>query len=75
MERYKNLGGQSGIVEYEIMVNGITIRFRDGWNYLYNTQSTSPDNIRQMQQFAVQGRGLNSFITRVVRRGFLRKWR
>ncbi|WP_205229982.1 hypothetical protein [Azospira oryzae] len=75
MERYKNLGGNSSVVAYEIGPGEITVKFSDGWHYLYSTQSTSPLNIQEMQRLATQGLGLNSFIGRVVRKGFVRKWR
>ncbi|MBH0311762.1 hypothetical protein I7E32_15435 [Alcaligenes faecalis] len=75
MERYKNLGGDSSVVAYEIAAGEITVKFSDGWHYLYSTQSTTPANIQEMQNLAEQGRGLNSFIGRVVRKGFVRKWR
>jgi hypothetical protein len=75
MERYKNLGGESGVVAYECAPGEITVKFSNGWIYLYNTQSTSSMNITEMQRLAAYGRGLNSFIARVVRTGFFRKWR
>ncbi|PWE13583.1 hypothetical protein [Alcaligenes faecalis] len=75
MERYKNLGGDSNVAAYEISAGEITVKFSDGWHYLYSTQSTTPVNIQEMQRLAVQGHGLNSYIGRVVRKGFVRKWR
>ena len=74
MERYKNLSGDSSVVAYEIAAGEITVKFSDGWHYLYSIQSTPPDNIQEMKRLAAQGRGLNSFIRREVRKGFLRKW-
>jgi hypothetical protein len=74
MIRYKNLSGGSGVVFYEIEAGRITIKFNDGWNYLYSAQSTSNINIQEMARLATQGYGLNSFITRVVGKGFVRKW-
>lgn len=75
MERYKNLGGDSGVIAYEVGAGEITVKFSDGWHYLYSAQSTSQANIHEMQRLAELGRGLNSFIGRVVRKGFVRKWR
>lgn len=75
MERYRNLGGDSSVIAYEFAAGEITVKFSDGWHYLYSAQSTSPANIQEMQRLATQGWGLNSFIGRVVRRGFVRKWR
>lgn len=75
MIRYRNLSGGSGVVSYEIEAGGVTIKFNDGWSYLYTPQSTSNINIQEMVRLATQGHGLNSFITRVVGKGFVRKWR
>ena len=75
MIRYQNLGGTSGIRLYEIGTNSITVQFQDGSTYLYNTSSTSSDNISQMQRLAVAGRGLNSFISTVVKKGYAAKLR
>lgn len=75
MERYKNLGGNSGVVNYKISEGTITVQFKDGATYLYTTQSAGSWNIAEMQRLAVDGRGLNSFISRVVRKGYARKLR
>ncbi len=75
MERYKNLGGDSGVVGYEIFQDAIKVQFSDGSTYLYTTQSAGTGKLAQMQRLAVDGRGLNSFISRVVRKGYARKLR
>lgn len=75
MERYKNLGGDSSVVGYEIADGAITVQFNDGAMYLYTSQSAGTGNLAEMQRLAVAGRGLNSFIGRVVRKGYARKWR
>lgn len=76
MERYKNLGGDSGIVAYSIEEGAITVQFSDGWCYLYNNQSAGAENIAELQRLARAGRGLNSFIVKVVRKGYAKKkWR
>lgn len=76
MERYKNLGGDSGVVAFEIGDGSITVQFRSGQyrNYLYNVASTGVQGIAEMQKLARAGRGLNSYITRVVGKRFARKW-
>lgn len=73
MERYKNLGGNSNIMSYELSNSEITVQFGDGSIYLYTNQSTSTKNINEMHRLARAGYGLNSFIGRVVRKGFARK--
>lgn len=75
MNYYKNLGGGSSVVAYEMGLGEITVQFSDGWFYLYTTQSAGAANISEMQHLASLGSGLNSFIGRVVRKGYARKWR
>lgn len=75
MERYKNLGGDSGVVAYEIESDSISVQFRDGSVYQYTHQSAGSDNIEQMKEMAICGQGLNSFINRVVRKAYASKLR
>jgi len=75
MERYKNLGGDSGVVAYEIADDSIKVEFSDGSLYLYNYQSAGSDNIEQMKGLAIAGKGLNSFINRNVRKKYASKLR
>lgn len=75
MERYKNVGGDSGVTAYGIGQDSITVQFKDGTAYLYNSQSTGAANIAEMQRLATAGLGLNSFIGRVVRKGYAQKLR
>jgi len=73
MERYKNLGGDSAVLAYEIGDNSIKVQFRDGSLYLYNYQSAGANNIEHMKELAIAGQGLNSFINRIVRKGYASK--
>ena len=75
MEHYKNLGGDSGVVAYEIGQGSITVQFKDGSVYLYTNQSAGAASIAEMQRLAKAGQGLNSFISRVVKKGYVRKLR
>ena len=75
MGRYKNLIGTSGVAAYEIGQGSLTGQFKDGSVYLYTDQSAGAGNIQRMQQLAVAGSGLNSFIGRVVRKGYADKLR
>jgi hypothetical protein len=67
MEPYKNLSGNSGVLEYETGEDFIKIKFRDGDVYLYNYSVTGRDNVEQMKELAIEGRGLSTFISRYVR--------
>ena len=75
MVRYQNLGGNSGVYAYEIGNGNITVQFNDGATYLYTTASAGTYNISYMQQLAVAGRGLNSFISTTVKKGYATKLR
>ena len=68
MERYKILGDNSGIVAYELGEDWIKIQFRDGGLYLYDYKNTGSDLIEQMKELAIAGQGLNSFVSRFVKR-------
>ncbi|KVN20824.1 MULTISPECIES: hypothetical protein [unclassified Burkholderia] len=75
MERYANRGGDSNVVAYEIEQSSIKVQFGDGSIYLYTSQSAGSANLEQMKQLAIAGQGLNSFIGRVVRKGYAAKLR
>ncbi|MCX5807029.1 MAG: hypothetical protein NT010_13380 [Proteobacteria bacterium] len=75
MERYKNLGGDSGVLAYEIGDDSITVQFSTGRVYLYTHRSTSSANIEQMKLLAVAGKGLNSYISKYVKKGYESKLR
>ncbi len=67
MERYKNLGGDSGVAAYEIGTDFIKVQFKTGSIYLYTYSSAGSSNIETMKELAINGEGLNSFIGRTVR--------
>ena len=70
MERYINLGKNSGVSAYEIGAESITVQFSSGAVYLYTYKSAGSSNIEKMKLLAVAGKGLNSFIMRNVRKGY-----
>ena len=75
MERYRNRGGDSGIVAYEIGPDSITVMFSDRSIYLYTYQSAGSANIERMKRLAIAGKGLNSFINRRVNKKYARRLR
>lgn len=75
LEHYKNIGGVSGVTAFEIAPGAITVEFKDGAVYLYTVQSAGAGNLIEMQRLARAGQGLNSFIGRVVRKGYAKKLR
>lgn len=75
MQRYKNLGGDSGVYAYELGNGSITVQFNDGTTYLYTIASAGSYNITQMQYLAKAGKGLNSFISTTVKKRYAAKLR
>ncbi len=75
MERYRNLGGDSGVAAFETGPDFIRVQFKDGAVYLYTYASAGPQNIEHMKQLAERGQGLNSFINTTVRKAYARKER
>ena len=75
MIRYSNLNGSSNVFSFEIGTDSITIQFYDGSVYLYNYFSTGSANVEQMKNLARLGRGLNSFISRVIKKKYASKLR
>jgi hypothetical protein len=75
MEPYKNLGGDSAVVAYEMGNDFIKVQFRDGWIYTYNDESAGHNNIEHMKTLASAGSGLNGFISSVVKEQYASKSR
>jgi hypothetical protein len=75
MQHYANKGGNSGVVAYETTVDSITVKFRDGWYYLYNDVKPGMYMVEHMQSLAHSGQGLNSYISSTVKNNFARKYR
>lgn len=73
MNKYKNLGGDSGVSAYEIGPDSIIVQFNNGSIYSYTYQSAGRENIEQMKSLAIAGQGLNSFIMRNVRKAYAAK--
>ena len=72
MERYKNLGGDSGVVGYEIGTDFIKVKFKGSKVYVYDYASAGRDNIEQMKTLAKTGTGLNAFINQKTKKLYSR---
>ncbi len=70
---YTNKGGKSGIESYEIGEDFIKVKFSDGNIYTYDNAVTGEENIKTMKELAENGSGLNSFITKVIRKNYASK--
>lgn len=75
MERYRDLGGYSGVVAFEISLSTITVQFVSGIHYLYTVQSTGVVCLDKMQRLARAGNGLHTYIMRNAPKSYVRKWR
>jgi hypothetical protein len=74
MKRYKNLAGDSGVSGYDIKLGSIAVQFDSGDTYLYTDQSAGKDNVITMQNLAMAGEGLSTFIAQ-SRPVYSNKWR
>lgn len=75
MGQYRNRGGNSGILEYEVGSDYIKVKFSNRWAYTYNYTKVGSANIEIMKQLAQDGKGLNTFISRIVKKRFAKKER
>lgn len=67
MQRYRRLGGESGVVAYEIGDRKIDVEFVDGKIYTYSYASSGREHIEQMKLLAQAGQGLCGYISKHVR--------
>lgn len=70
MKRYANRGGDSGVVEYQITDTSITVKFRNGSVYLYDDSAPGQSHVEEMKRRAELGEGLNTYISRHVRKNY-----
>jgi hypothetical protein len=73
MQRYQSAEKNTGVIAYEIVPDGISIKFRDGSVYLYTIQSTGKTHITEMQRLAKKGEGLTTYINQHVRENYQEK--
>jgi hypothetical protein len=73
MNIYKNLGNNSGVTAYEIADDSIKVQFNDGGLYLYNYSRPGKSYVDKMKQLALNGSGLNSLISRDIRKNYYLK--
>jgi hypothetical protein len=73
VQRYANIGGNSGVVAYALHRDSIVVRFQDGSTYEYTLQSAGAARLDTMKRLAIAGRGLSTFIAQQVHAGYARK--
>ncbi len=76
MVPYRNLGGNSNVIAYEVNETSITVQFASGKVrfYLYDYSKPGSEIVERMKTLALQGRGLNSYISSTVKTRFSQKW-
>ena len=73
MQRYQSSNNNTGVIAYDIVPDGISIKFRDGSVYLYTIDSTGEIHIANMQALAEKGEGLTTYINQHVRENYREK--
>lgn len=74
MTEYENLGGDSGVVAYEIFPLVIHVLFSSNMIYEYTYLKPGRTDVEEMKRLAAAGKGLNSYIKNVVKDRYSRKW-
>ena len=68
MNTYRNISGKSGIVGFNILQNGILVKFTSGTIYEYTFESAGKNTIDIIRNLAMTGIGLNGFLVREANR-------
>lgn len=74
-QNYKNVGGKSKVLKFELEKDAVNIRFSDASAYRYTNQSAGPENISKMKTLALSGKGLGTFVETNLKDRFERKIR
>jgi aminopeptidase-like protein len=64
MQPYGNLAGNSGVTAFDILRDGIKVRFVNGGTYLYDYRVPGRAHVEEMKRLARAGRGLSTYIAR-----------
>jgi hypothetical protein len=59
---YENRSGRSGVESYELLDDGINVKFKSGGEYFYPTSSNSTSVMGDMHSMADHGEFLNRYI-------------
>jgi len=73
MEKYRDIGGNSGISAYEVGDDFIIVCFAKGGTYLYNYFTTGSYHVNNMIRLARLGNGLNGYINLNIKHSYARK--
>ncbi len=67
MERYLNLGNDSGVRSYQIGNDFIIVMFSTGKTYRYSYAKAGRVHVENMKELARSGTGLNSYINKYAK--------
>ena len=70
MTPYKNFSGESGVLAYEILPEGIRVRFIGKDTYYYSYDAPGSEHVEKMKELAEKGRGLATYISQHIRTNF-----
>ncbi len=74
MVKYKNLNGNSGVLEYEIKKEAIIVKFRDNpCTYFYTYEMPGETQVEEMKLLAISGLGLSTFISTHIGKRYAKK--
>ena len=65
MQPYRNLAGNSGVEAFDILRDGIKVRFVSGGTYLYDYRVPGRTRVEEMKRLARAGRGLSTYIAKL----------
>lgn len=73
MQKYKNLGGDSGVEAFEIGTNYIVVKFfKNPKLYTYSYESADEERVEEMKRRALRGEGLNEYINKHVKNDYVK---
>ena len=73
MQKYKDLGGDSGVEGYEIGTDYIVVKFKTTVRtYTYSYESAGEEAVEIMKEKARNGEGLNEFINKYTKFKYVR---
>jgi hypothetical protein len=70
---YANIGGNSGVASYDYGPDWMVVNFTTGSRYIYTLKSTTPESMGYLKKYAQEGKGLNSYIMRMLREDYAGK--
>lgn len=73
MKKYRDITASSGVTAYEDGEQSISVEFNHDAVYLYTYKSAGKNKIEKMKILANRGKGLSTYISRVVKEKFERK--